>query len=69
MLNVFVCEALTARTLREPDAFAKCLVVGFAVCCVQCRDWIAALNADRHAECLILIVVKSRGLGGNASGI
>jgi hypothetical protein len=31
MLDVFVREALTARTLREPHTFAERLVVGFAV--------------------------------------
>ena len=48
MLDVFVGEAFAAWTLCEPHAFAESLVVGFAVCGIECTDWIPTLDADWH---------------------
>ena len=50
MLDILVGEALTAWTLREPNAFAKCLVISLAVCCVECWYGISAFDADWHTE-------------------
>lgn len=48
VLDVFVREALAARTLRQPHAFAETAVVGFAVFVVEPLHGVAAFDADGH---------------------
>jgi hypothetical protein len=48
MLDILVGEAFAPWTLRESHAFAENLVIGFAVCSIECADRIATLNADGH---------------------
>jgi len=48
MLDVFVGEALAARALGEPDAFAQRPVIRLAVCRVQLVDRIATFNTYGH---------------------
>ena len=48
MLDVFVGEALAARTLGQAHAFAEGAVVGGGVDCVELRDRVAAFDADGH---------------------
>jgi len=49
MLDIFVREALAARTLRQPHAFAETAVVGFAVFVVEPLHGVAAFDADGHS--------------------
>jgi len=48
MLDIFVREAFTARTLGQTHAFAECFVIGFAVCCVERADGIPTFDTNRH---------------------
>ena len=48
MLDILVGEAFAAWTLGQPNTFSECFVIGFAVCCVECADRIAAFDAYRH---------------------
>jgi hypothetical protein len=48
MLDILVGKAFAPWALRESHAFAECLVIGFAVCGIECADRIATLDADWH---------------------
>jgi hypothetical protein len=48
MLDIFVCEALAARALRQAHALAQGTVIGLGVGGVQCVHWEAAFYAYRH---------------------
>lgn len=48
MLDIFVREALATRALCQSHALAERFVICFAVCCIQCAHWIAALDTYWH---------------------
>ena len=52
MLDILVCESLAVGTLGQPDTFAECAIVSFAVCGVEVFDGSTAGNAYRHPTLL-----------------
>lgn len=48
VLDIFVGEALAARTLRQSDTFALGAIIGTTVGAVQVRDRVRAFDADGH---------------------
>ena len=54
MLDIFIGEAFTVRTLRQPDALPERFVVCFRIGRVQLRDRVGALDANWHGESAFL---------------
>lgn len=48
MLDIFIGEPLTARTLRQSHPFAERAVIGFAVGRVQMGNRVGAFDTYRH---------------------
>ena len=48
MLDIFVREALTARTLRQSDSLPKSFIVGLAVRRIEIADGIPTFDTDGH---------------------
>ena len=48
MLDILVRKAFAAWALGQPYALAESLVIGFAVCGVECADRIPTFDAYRH---------------------
>lgn len=48
MLDIFICEALAARTLCQAHTFAERAIIGFAVRSVELVHTVAAFNAKWH---------------------
>lgn len=69
MLDIFVREALTARTLCQAHALSQRLVICFAVCRVQCAHWIATLNTYRHVAMSYSIIESGVRSGRTVAGV
>lgn len=52
ILDVFIGKALAPRALRQAYAFSQGSIVGAAVRAIQMRNWVGALDADRHVVLL-----------------
>lgn len=52
ILDVFIGEALAPRALRQAYTFPQGSIIGAAVRAIQMRNWVGALDADRHVVLL-----------------
>lgn len=60
MLDVLVGEALATRTLCEPYALSKSLIVGLAVGGVQGSDRFSTFDADGHRRRICPCPIEGR---------